>query len=97
MGNLFAVRATDPKQMLAHPNPIGPVNDSELTWMIQKCSLVVACWGTKGSHLGRNIQITFLSDDFKCLGVTKDGHPKHPLYLKNNTELINWPVIEQEE
>jgi hypothetical protein len=28
-----------------------------------------------------------------CLGVTLDGHPKHPLYVRYSAELVAYNVI----
>ncbi|TQG73397.1 DUF1643 domain-containing protein, partial [Pseudomonas aeruginosa] len=25
-----------------------------------------------------------------CLGTTKDGHPRHPLYVRGNQVLLPW-------
>lgn len=91
MGNLFAVRATDPKEMVAHNRPIGPDNDHALREMILRTRINVACWGTKGLHLDRGRFVSRLMLFPKCFGITKTGHPKHPLYLRNDTELIDWP------
>ena len=90
MGNIFALRATDPNVMMNHSEPIGVYNNYELKQMILRCHLNVACWGTKGLHLGQGMQVAQFFSGFKCLGITKDGHPKHPLYLRNDTELIDW-------
>lgn len=88
MLNIFAYRATDPKVMKAHPDPIGISNDNILeliTGDLDVCKIAVAAWGVNGTHLGRDAQVIKLLSNvkLKCLGVTKDGHPKHPLYLRN--------------
>ena len=51
--------------------------------------------GALGSWRGRDDEVELklnyvLSGDLWCLGQTKDGHPKHPLYLKANTPLVKW-------
>jgi hypothetical protein len=53
MLNLFAFRATQPRDMLAAPDPVGPDNDR---WILNTCqeAAAVACgWGVHGSHQGR--------------------------------------------
>lgn len=93
MVNLFAYRATSPKQMLAYADPIGGENDF---WLRHHCNdlntkLVICAWGTHGAHLNRDrfILNSFLLGNSRlcCLGKTKGGHPRHPLYVPNATEL----------
>jgi hypothetical protein len=45
-------------------------------------------WGVHGRHLKRDITVRALISNMQCLGLTKDGHPKHPLYVKADTQLI---------
>lgn len=88
MINLFAFRATKPKDMKAAVDPIGPRNDEWIKYMISHCDLVVAAWGTHGSFMDRNKKVIELAGErLHCLGKTKAGHPKHPLYLSKETEL----------
>ena len=46
---------------------------------------VVLAWGVKGRLLDRGRHILSLLPAAYCLGVTKDGNPKHPLYLAGGT------------
>jgi hypothetical protein len=90
MLNLFAFRATDPRDLkAAHPNPgaVGPVNDYYLS-VATKDRRVLCAWGAHGTFLGRaDTVVSFLWSgpaprDLVCLGTTKSGAPKHPLYLR---------------
>lgn len=113
MLNAFAFRATDPRDMKAAADPIGPDNDSHLrawTWHPRPTDVVVACWGCHGDHKlrGRHVQQLLREecgdrqrpyvgserpDPYDCLftfGLTKDGHPKHPLYLAKTTRVVRW-------
>lgn len=81
MANLFAFRATEPADMRAALDPIGPDNDKTLTDLAACASKIVAAWGTHGAHLGRDKQVLALLPDLYCLRQTKQGHPAHPLYL----------------
>lgn len=87
MANLFAVRATDPHDMLAHPAPIGPDNDSWLNKLSKQAGVIVAAWGTMGNHMGRDSVVCSKIKNMQCLRKTKDGFPGHPLYLPCGTEL----------
>jgi hypothetical protein len=72
-------------------DPVGPENDAYLC-MWATASLVVAAWGAHGGFTGRDAEVVAMMRrcgvDLKCLGVTKDRHPRHPLYLVANTQLI---------
>ena len=89
--NLFGLRATDPKALVTPPcNPVGPENDLHIELAVLGSSGVIAAWGTKGVIRERNHAVTRLltvkmREDVNCLAVTKDGHPKHPLYVKGDT------------
>lgn len=89
MANLFAFRATDPVEMKAHKAPVGPGNDEVLIRLSEQAGLVVCAWGAHGSHLSRNNDVYNLLNKYNlmCLDVTKHGHPRHPLYIKSDTEL----------
>lgn len=93
MGNLFAIRATDPLDMRRHFSPIGPDNDQWLLDMAHWCANKIVCgWGTHGGWLDREREVIRLLDGHKlhCLGQTKDGHPRHPLYLSSSTPLDDY-------
>lgn len=83
--NLFAYRSTDPAGLLEIDDPVGPENDKHILTSAHAAGRVVLAWGTKGSFLDRDQHVISLLPDAHCLGVTKNGHPKHPLYLADNT------------
>lgn len=98
MLNLFPLRATDPKYMLKHENPLG--NDREHEGELLRCldlsDTIICCWGAHGSHMERDtvMRSTLLSrypGKTFALALTKHGHPRHPLYLKDNLEPFRWP------
>lgn len=82
MLNIFAFRATDPKEMKASLDPIGPENEKFLRLYHELAALTVACWGTHGAYLSRGAEVVNMLDHLACFGITKAGHPKHPLYLR---------------
>lgn len=87
VGNIFAVRATDPDDMKAHPNPIGPENDHYLVEISKDADLVVAAWGAHADHQGRGREVVRMLDaQLYALSVTRNGHPGHPLYLLGDAE-----------
>ncbi len=97
MLNLFALRATDPSVMLAAKDPVGPDNDKYLKrHTILKDLIVVAAWGAHGGHRGRDVAVAseLLGHvALQSFGVTKEGHPRHPLYLRADTPLSPFTVF----
>lgn len=92
MTNIFAFRATDPKVMKAHPDPVGPENDRYLVQSAREAAIIVGAWGNHGDHLNRDLLLKKLwyAEDLpvlNCLGKTREGQPKHPLYLRRDAEL----------
>jgi len=89
--NLFAYRATDYRELFKVNDPIGEENNRFLMQAVERCSTVVLGWGAKGPLLGRDRQVISLFAGLKdayCLGITKVGQPRHPLYVKGDTSLV---------
>lgn len=84
MTNLFAFRATKPVDLKKAEDPIGPDNDFVLAKTASDAGLVVAAWGVHGTYRNRAQAVIASGNlgDFKVLGTTKDGHPRHPLYMR---------------
>ena len=80
--NLCAWRATTPATLRTVPDPIGPDNDRWLLDTISAADLVVAAWGTH-AHPDRvnAVQAMLRHRTVFCLGLTRDGHPRHPLFV----------------
>lgn len=87
--NLFALRATNPKVMLLHDFPVGLENDTWLKYFAYNAGVIVCAWGTYGGHKQRDQQVMDLlaNYDLMCFGITKNGKPKHPLYIAANKQL----------
>jgi len=95
MTNLFAWRDTQPKNMMAVPDPVGPENDEVLQTLAKISSLVICAWGADGYHRDRYWDVVKLLDGIPlfCLGTNGDGSPRHPLYVAANTPLVRfYPV-----
>ena len=92
--NLFAYRATDPKDMAAAKadgvNIVGPENVRHTIEAASRASLVIAAWGADKLAPLRSVSIRKLvaPHALYCLGKSKSGAPKHPLYLPANSELV---------
>lgn len=90
--NLFALRSTDPKALLSHPDPVGPSNDLVIKTCMEKATVIVVGWGAFPLASWRAKQVFELAQGkpLHCLGTTQAGHPRHPLYLPSAAELRPW-------
>ncbi|MBD2471715.1 DUF1643 domain-containing protein [Nostoc sp. FACHB-145] len=90
--NLFAYRATKPRDMRQVSEPIGLDNNFYLLKATERAKLVILAWGIHGSFLNRDQAVLSLLSNRQplyCLGRTKAGQPRHPLWLSSFTQ----PVI----
>lgn len=95
MTNLFAFRATSPRDMKLAPDPVGIMNDCWLLDVRRQVDMCVACWGVHGNHLQRGPQVleTLLHcGPLHCLRLTKAGIPSHPLMLPSSLQPIEFIV-----
>ncbi len=90
--NLFAYRATDYRELFKANEPIGTENDRYLIQAVERCSTIVLGWGARGTFLTRDRQVmSSILDgrqDIYSLGITKNGQPRHPLYINGNAPLV---------
>ena len=92
--NIFAFRNTNPDQMKAAKDPVGPGNDAAIVRTAKQSALVVCAWGNHGGFLGRSREIL---EKLKANGialhalrVNANGEPAHPLYLPGKLKPISW-------
>jgi hypothetical protein len=85
MVNLFAWRATDPRDMLKVADPVGPLNDATLRRLYATVGILIAAWGNDGKHLGRDKAVMEMLPNLHCIKRNKDGSPAHPLYQPGNS------------
>lgn len=85
--NLFAYRATQPRILRQAKAPIGQENDRHLQTVCDRADAIVLAWGNWGSMYGRDRSVLELLDGQSafCLGVTRSGQPRHPLYVRGDT------------
>lgn len=102
VGNLFAYRATDIKELASMnaSDATGPENDQWLRDMIRDADLIVCAWGPvsklpKGFHRRRwqavrAVILEYGKTPYSLGQPAKDGHPCHPLMLSYETPLTPW-------
>lgn len=92
--NIFAWRDTDPRRMRAAANPVGDSNDAMILDALAWADQTICAWGTHGEHLRRGAQMEGLLRQTRSplfhLGLTKAGHPKHPLYIAYTQQPEPW-------
>ena len=92
--NIFAWRETDPKIMRGAADPVGPANDPAIRESCFWADTIICAWGTHGAHLDRGPAVERLmratGRPLHHLGLTRDGHPKHPLYIGYTVAPMDW-------
>lgn len=85
VGNLFAYRATNPKELLGVKDPVGEYNTGCLLKMEMDREIAVCAWGNSDivSKLKGKYNPSIANIDLCYLELSKDGTPKHPLYLRS--------------
>lgn len=96
--NKFAFRSKDVEDLATAIDPVGPLNDAWILSAMMDADIVVAAWGPLAKLpprlRGRWREVCSLADTagkpLMCLGVAKDGQPRHPLMLSYSTPIVPW-------
>jgi hypothetical protein len=88
MMNLYAFITPDPKELKKCNDPIKD-NDKWINTIHVKCKDIIFAWGSFKAAKERG---KYIVQRFKglALGLNNDGSPKHPLYIPNNVQTINY-------
>lgn len=87
--NLFAYRATDPKDLLKVDNPFGDKNIYYTKQISDIVDKVICAWGNSDilTKLLKGFEpkelLSFCSSKLHFIELSQNGTPKHPLYLKS--------------
>lgn len=103
VGNPFAFRAKDVRDLARAADPIGPENDRYLAEIIAEADILVPCWGRRDKVPA---QLRYRFDDLlarmcssskpvRTFGFTKNGDPIHPLTLGYDTPLLDWSTAKK--
>ena len=94
--NIFAYRATSPKDMKAQDDPVGVENDQSILSSLREVDKVVCAWGGHGSHMKRADKVKELLKESGAevlyLRMTQSGNPSHPLYIPYSEEPKLWSI-----
>ncbi|MGA2263839.1 MAG: DUF1643 domain-containing protein [Acidobacteriota bacterium] len=90
MANLFAYRSQDPRGLWQVSDPVGFGNDRRLGELATQAGMVVAAWGHRGSYRNRDKEVVAFIPNLYCLGKTKEGNPRHPLFVTKETKPVKY-------
>ena len=94
--NIFSYRSTDPAELYdAHEQGVkitDEVNDETIRGALESAKYRICAWGAEpiAKLYIPDILREKYSLSLHALGVTKDGSPRHPLYLRKDAPLIWW-------
>lgn len=93
--NLYAFRSTNPKelQQVQLQSIVGPKNDQYIMDAAAEADVLICAWGAQKDVKERRdyVLIDLLADadrDIFCLGITRYGEPRHPLYVPADQPLV---------
>ena len=99
MLNLFALRATDPHDLLTVADPVGDDNNTTIAEVAASAPMIVCAWGSPPSSPRRLHDLVSaraaavlrtLPRPLHAFGLTLGGHPRHPLYLPGGCRPVVW-------
>jgi hypothetical protein len=98
VGNAFAFRATDVRELGQAIDPVGPRNKTHLANIIAEADVLVPCWGSRTKLPGRlhgqldalREQILASGKPVRIWGLSQSGDPLHPLTLAYSLPLVEW-------
>jgi hypothetical protein len=98
VGNAFAFRATDVRELAQASDPVGPRNKIHLANIIAEADILVPCWGSRAKLPGRlhgqldalREQILASGKPVRIWGLSQSGDPLHPLTLAYSLPLVEW-------
>ena len=102
--NLFAYRATSPRDLAAAFDAgidiVGAENDDAIAeaagcskrviaaWGANPCADLPYAWTTRSNFVANLVRVRKGGDQLWCLGLTRSGAPRHPLYLSKTAPLV---------
>jgi len=94
--NLFAWRATDPRELSRVSEPVGPENDEHILDACRTAELVICAWGSRSFARRRAQDVARMlrgsGIPLRCLRRSRNGGPWHPLYIPYRTKPISFGV-----
>lgn len=96
MCNTFTLVSTDPSGLEADAEPLLRGANLAMRLLRQRSAIAVAAWGNLIERVrAGEAQVEWIHRELAplhCFGLSKLGHPRHPLYLPKDAELIAMPA-----
>ncbi len=101
--NLFAARATKPKRLVDCPDLKSEANVPAVRMAVQTADVLVAAWGAHDMALPWQVRAhrapiegiaRMSAQPLFCLGMTKGGAPRHPLYVRGDQPLVEYQGVQ---
>lgn len=90
--NLYAYRATDPRDLKKQGYPVGDKNDTVLYNLGLSDVDIIVAWGN-GAQLERARRVMeLIRRPVRCLAYNQNGSPHHPLRLPKDIYPIPWSI-----
>ena len=88
--NLYAWRATNPRDLKGATDPVGFQNDFYIKTMAERAEMVICAWGQSGPQPGRPAAVLellriYAGAKIHTMGFRQNGGPRHPLMLPKET------------
>lgn len=97
--NLLPRRTPNPDDLVEYVSEDEAARDENATWVRRAChqsAIKIAAWGSLRGIVGETANEVgrIISEEWEyelhCLGTTKDGSPRHPLYVRADAPIIPW-------
>ena len=97
--NMFSLVSPEPDDLLRAESVRGPLHEDYIRKAIREADVFILAFGAPKKRIRVKSWLTrrLLQQEgrgFHCLGRSKDGWPKHPLYLKGDTKIEEWSFPE---
>lgn len=86
--NLFAYRATNPKDLRRAADPIGPRNAEHVKSVCAEIDYAICAWGTNGSYLAQDAAMLRLLHQIGVIPMGIGTKSSHPLYLPYDSPVV---------
>lgn len=94
--NLFSLRSADPRTLQAvDDDVVGDRTNDAIRAASRDAVITLAAWGASKMVRQRSPEVLALLDNPMCVGVNKNGEPRHPLYVPAATALVEYRPSEQ--
>jgi hypothetical protein len=89
--NLLPDSTPYPKMLRLCNRKLSGRNQAAIRNALDQSQTTIFGWGATGIYLPHRLKIESMTSEAYCFGITKQGEPKHPLYLPSDSQLVRFP------